>query len=305
MSLMSNQRPPQTAAPTRPRLAWQLARQARVRQWIKNLLVFLPVIAGQQLSFEPLLRSFTAFVAFCCTASAVYVFNDLMDLRADRAHPTKRRRPLAAGALSVRQAVSLMLACLGAGGLLCVGLPVGFAAVVALYLLGNLAYSLRLKRVLALDVVMLAGMYAARITGGGFAAGIPVSEWLLAFAIFFFSGLANLKRFTEVQRAPERRSAGRAYRAEDAAALLALGVTTSLLSILVLALYLHSKEVELIYGHPERLYGAIPVMVWWTARIWLLGNRNEVEEDPVVFAATDKVTWGCVLAIAALGAWAR
>lgn len=270
----------------------------RVHQWAKNILVFVPLLAAHKgLDFGLLVQAALGFVAFSLCASSVYVLNDLLDLDSDRQHPSKRRRPFASGDLPVRVGAGLAPVLLVAGfSVALLFLPLTFAALLATYYAVTLAYSLHLKQVMVLDVLVLAGLYTVRIFGGSLAVGVPTSSWLSTFSMFLFLSLALVKRLSEVRRlrlsSTEAAAPGRGYLASDYEQLASLGVAAGYISVLVLALYITSKEVTVLYGHPERLWLLCPVMLYWVSRVWLLAHRGLVNEDPLVFALRDKVSYG-------------
>lgn len=298
--------PEQAPAPAaaRPGLR-SLLRALRVHQWAKNLLLFVPLVAAHRV-LEPsrVVQALLAFVSFSLCASSVYVVNDLMDLEADRVHPSKRRRPFASGELPVRAGLWLAPLLLGAGAAVALALlPLPFAALLGAYFATTLAYSLYLKQVLMLDVLVLAGLYTVRIFGGSLAVGVPTSSWLFTFSMFLFLSLALVKRLSELRRLRLSQQAAaprRGYRAEDYEQLGSLGVASGWLSVLVLALYITSREVTVLYRHPERLWLLCPLMLYWLGRVWLLAHRGEVDEDPLVFALKDKVSYGVGLLCAAV-----
>lgn len=266
----------------------------RPYQWAKNILVFVPILTAHKLTdSRSLWLGGIAFVSLCFLASGVYLLNDLLDLEADRAHPFKRKRPLASGAMSVPMAATLSLLLLGAGfaiGSLC---HRGFLALAAIYLAGNVAYSLWGKRIVMLDVVILACFYALRLLAGGSATGIGVSDWLLAFAVFFFFGLAMVKRYSELRSlvADEGNVAGRGYTRSDLEQIGTFGVASGMISVLVLVLYVMSPEVRLLYRHPTTLLLLCPLFLYWITRLWFKANRGEVSQDPVIFALTDRTSY--------------
>ncbi|WP_420840415.1 UbiA family prenyltransferase [Archangium primigenium] len=279
-------------AQARPRA---LLKALRVHQWAKNVLVFVPLMAAHKLTQAPLLvQALLAFLAFSLCASSVYVLNDLLDLDADRRHPTKRRRPFAAGDLSLGAGPWLGLGLLGTGVAVALLVPREFLALLGTYYAITLAYSFYLKQVVMMDVLVLAGLYTVRIFGGALAVGVPTSSWLLTFSMFLFLSLALVKRLSEVRRlrlANETAAPGRGYMASDYEQLSSLGVASGYLAVLVLALYITSKEVTVLYHHPERLWLLCPLMMYWVGRVWLLAHRGEVNEDPLVFALRDKVSY--------------
>ncbi|WNG50842.1 UbiA family prenyltransferase [Archangium minus] len=282
------------SAPTRS-LPRTLLKALRVHQWAKNVLVFVPLLAAHKaLNASLLLQALLGFISFSLCASSVYVLNDLLDLDSDRKHPTKRKRPFAAGDLSVRAGLWLAPVLLGAGAAVALLLPREFLALLGTYYGITLAYSLYLKQVLMLDVLVLAGLYTVRIFGGSLAVGVPTSSWLFTFSMFLFLSLALVKRLSEVRRlrlTNESAAPGRGYVAGDYEQLAMLGVSSGYLSVLVLALYITSKEVTALYLHPERLWLLCPVMMYWVGRVWLLAHRGQVNEDPLVFALKDKVSY--------------
>nr|AYM52654.1 transmembrane protein [Aggregicoccus edonensis] len=274
----------------------KLVKALRVHQWAKNVLVFVPLMAAHKgFQLHLLWHTLLGFVAFSLCASSVYVLNDLLDLDSDRRHPTKRKRPFAAGDLSVRTGALLAPVLLAAGAALAVWLlPLPFVALLATYYAITLAYSLHLKQVMVLDVLVLAGLYTVRIFGGSLAVGVPTSSWLLTFSMFLFLSLALVKRLSEMRRlrlSNEAAAPGRGYLASDYELLASLGVASGYMSVLVLALYITSKEVTALYGSPERLWLLCPVMLYWVSRVWLLAHRGQVNEDPLVFALRDKVSY--------------
>ena len=280
-----------------------VVRALRPHQWAKNVLVALPLLLAHRAT-EPGLLAGTvlAFVALCLCASGTYVVNDLTDRDRDRRHPTKRTRPFASGALSPAFGAGLAGVLVAAAFSVSVALPPAFAFALAAYVLVTLAYSVHLKGEPILDVMVLAGLYALRVVAGGAAAGVPLSEWLLAFSLFFFLGLALLKRYVELRQmetgaAPADN--GRGYLAADASLVRAAGPATGLFSVLVLALYVTSPEVRVLYSHPELLWAAIPAFLYWTLRMWLLAHRGEMPDDPVLFAVRDRVSYAVVAIVTA------
>ncbi len=270
----------------------------RVHHWVKNLLVFVPLVMSHQLG-DPrrLAAACAAFAAFCLCVSACYLLNDLIDLEADRAHPHKRRRPIAAGRLSIPAALAASAALLVSGtGLSLVFLPPLFTAEVLAYAAASTVYSLVIKRLPILDVMFLAGFYAYRVFAGGTAVGVPISPWLLAFSMFFFLSLAFLKRFTDLRDA-DGRGAGdprpdrRAYAVSDLDLFRSLGVAAGYVSVLVLALYVRSDDVTGLYPRAAVLWLVCPCLLYWLTRAWLVAHRGRMHHDPIVFAFTDPASY--------------
>lgn len=269
-----------------------LLRAMRPHQWLKNLLVFVPLLAGHRAAdMQLLVAAMLAFLAFGLCASSVYVLNDLLDLPSDRRHPSKRYRPFAAGEVPiVWGAVSVPLSFLASLAISLAALPLSFAGVLGAYFAVTLAYSVWLKQQALMDVLVLAGLYTARIIAGGAAVGIAPSFWLLAFSVFLFLSLAVVKRYAELStmvRNGEARASGRGYFVSDLQLLQSLGVAAGYLSVLVLALYINSPESRNLYRHAELIWLLCPLLLFWVSRVWLKTHRGEMHEDPVVFALKD------------------
>lgn len=275
----------------------------RLHQWLKNLLVFLPLFASHRvLETATALNCALAFLAFGLCASGVYVLNDLFDLDSDRRHPRKRLRPFAAGTLPLLHglvaAPLLTLAGLG----LALYVSAAFAGVLLIYYALTLAYSLRLKRIEMLDVIVLAALYTVRIIGGAVVIGGGLSFWLLAFSMFLFLSLAMLKRYTELLSARDSGkmgASGRGYSVEDIALIQSLGGASGYMSVLVLALYINSTASEVLYTRPQVLWMLCPLLLYWISRVWLVAHRGGMHDDPVVFAIVDRVS-RVVIALCAL-----
>ncbi len=278
----------------RPALRQHL-RALRMHQWAKNLLVFLPLIAGHGI-LDPAaaLATLAAFIAFCTAASSAYIVNDLLDLPGDRDHPRKRFRPFAAGLLSPARglvlATTLMVGAFAIGALL----PWRFVLVLGSYVALTLAYSLVLKRRLLIDIIVLGGLYTIRVFGGVAAMQQPQSPWLLMFSLFLFLSLAAVKRCSElVARREAGKSAplGRGYRLVDLQVLFPLAAASGYAAVLVVTLYLSSPEVVELYSHPSRMWLICPLLLYWISRVLVIAGRNELHDDPVIFALTDRTSW--------------
>ena len=266
----------------------------RPHQWLKNALVFVPLLAAHLVLVpDAVLRAVVAFVAFSLCASGAYVLNDLLDLDADRRHPRKRLRPFAAGTLALGRGLIatplLILAAFACAATLSgqfMWVLLGYAAI-------TLAYSLFLKRIAILDVVTLATLYTLRIIAGAVAIPVEASFWLLAFSMFLFLSLAMVKRYIEVHRVDandEGKVAGRGYRGADLGLIQSLGTSSGYLSVLVLAFYINSTASTALYRHHEFLWVLAPLLLYWISRVWLIAQRGDMHDDPVVFALTDRVS---------------
>jgi len=268
----------------------------RPHQWVKNLLVFVPVVLDHKL-FDPptMARATIAFIAFCCAASSAYILNDIADVEADRQHPTKRYRPFAAGTLSPTFGIVLAPVLLAMGFVLSWRvLPSSFLELLAIYVVLTGAYSLYLKRVAVLDVLLLAGLYTLRVLAGIAGADVRFSTWLLAFSTFLFLSLAFLKRYTEVNAmdgAPTEQVRRRGYLRADREWLGSMGAASGYLSVLVLALYINSEQVMALYRQPLALWLICPLLLFWIGRMWLLAHRGRVHDDPIVATVRDPASY--------------
>lgn len=273
-----------------------LLRAIRPQQWLKNILVFLPLLAAHQLELMTLGQAALAFVAYSLVASSVYLLNDLLDLESDRAHPRKRARPFASGALPLSWGTALAPGLLLAGALVSLGLGPEFLAVMALYYIATTLYSFVLKRRLVVDICALASLYTLRIIAGGVATGIPLSVWLLAFSMFFFFSLAAVKRQAELVSnvaEGEHKAHGRGYMTSDLPLVANMAVASGYVSVLVMALYLNSPAVQILYTWTAPLWGICLVLLYWISRMVMLAHRGRMHDDPVVFAAQDRVSIVC------------
>jgi 4-hydroxybenzoate polyprenyltransferase/phosphoserine phosphatase len=277
-------------------------RAMRGHHWAKNLLLFLPLLLAHRFEMGALLRTLLGFVLLGICASSLYILNDLLDLHSDRAHPWKSARPFAAGETSIPAglAVSLLLvtSALVAGFLF----DVKFGFVLACYAVLTMWYSLQLKRVVLLDVFTLAGFYVMRVWAGSLSAGVPLSEWFLAFALFFFLSLAMAKRYSELLHANhlvQSGNSGRGYRECDRELLSNLGIGSSFAAAVILALYVQSREVLALYRRPEPLLLLCVVILYWLSKMWLKAHRGELHEDPVTLALSDRESYAvaCVTLI--------
>lgn len=272
------------------------AKALRLHQWLKNLLIFVPLLASHQF-LQPglLLNGLLAFVFFGICASSVYMLNDLLDLADDRQHPSKCQRPFASGQLSIQAGLLAfpVLLTVAFAGALCV-LPASFVLAMAVYYAMTLLYSFFLKRLMALDVIMLALLYTSRIVAGTFAFGVKLTFWMLAFSMFMFLSLALVKRYAELRTArlngKTEKSLGRGYYPDDLAMISSMGTASGYLAVMVLALYIQDQSTVELYHHPHIIWLACPLLLFWVTRTWLLTHRGEMHDDPVVFAIKDRVS---------------
>ena len=287
-----------------PLKAWLKA--IRLHQWAKNTLLFVPLLLAHTLAPGLVAGVVLAFLSFGLCASATYIINDLLDLEADRQHPRKRRRPFAAGDLSVLSGVVVVALFFAASFVLALLVPTvvarlspDFALVkplhfllwLGIYLVTTLAYSLRLKRSVLVDVIALSGLYTIRIVAGSAATGVAVSTWLGGFSIFFFLSLAFVKRFAELENLRERggvTAGGRGYHVTDIEQLRSFGTASGYASVVVLTLYISNLDAAQLYRHTHRLWLLVPALLLWISRLWLVASRGLLNEDPVVYAITDR-----------------
>ncbi len=282
-------------------------RALRPHQWLKNVLVFLPILAGHHLDLPTVLKAVLAFAAYSVIASSVYVMNDLFDLNADRAHPRKCKRPFASGAVPLSHGMVMAATLLFAGAVLALLVGPPFFLVVCIYFALTTAYSLHLKRQIILDICVLASLYTMRIVAGGVATGVPLSVWMLAFSIFFFLSLAAVKRQAELVDSLERgtlKARGRGYHVDDLPIITMIAIASGYVSAMVLVLYVNSPEVSDLYETPSMLWGIGAVLLFWISRTVMVTSRGEMHDDPVVYAARDRLSQVCLaicLGFAALG----
>jgi 4-hydroxybenzoate polyprenyltransferase len=276
-------------------------RSIRLLHWTKNLLVLLPVVLAHSLRWPAWRDSVAGFLLFGGCASGLYILNDLLDLHSDRLHPSKSKRPFAAGEFSLRAGLVQSTLLTGSSLLAAVFVDPRFAATLLAYAILTVAYSWKLKKIPLLDIFVLSSFYTIRIWSGGIISGTPVSDWLMAFSLFFFLSLAMAKRHSELQRAGklvEEGASGRGYVMKDRELLAMLGIASSFAAVVILCLYARSPEVSILYGSPTQLLWLCPVVLYWLSRVWLLSGRGELDHDPVLFAVRDRTSW--VLAAVAI-----
>lgn len=285
-------------APSRKRGAWlrPLVKAMRPHQWAKNVLVLVPLAAAHRLS-DPasVMNGLLGVIAFCLCASSVYVLNDLLDLEADRAHPRKSKRPFAAGDLSIQAGLRLAAGLFISALVLTLFLPWKFQLVIATYYALTAAYSFALKGIMVVDAVALAGLYTLRVIAGATAVTVALSFWLLLFSVFLFLSLAFVKRYAELdalRRQLKLKALGRGYTVEDLPVLQSLGTAAGYLSVLVLALYINSPDIQALYHRPKAVWLLCVLMLYWVSRVWMTTHRGMMHDDPVVFALRDRVSLG-------------
>jgi 4-hydroxybenzoate polyprenyltransferase len=284
------------------KLLFDALRAMRPHQWVKNILIFAPLILSFQfLNIESITEAVLAFMAFSLTASGLYIVNDLLDIEADRAHPTKRNRPFASGRLSKNWGIGQSIIVLILAFTIAIYLNPKFLAVLFIYAILSASYSFKLKQVVLLDVSFLAVLYTLRIIAGTFAVSVELSYWLVVFSIFIFTSLAMVKRVSELYNLKlqgKEEVGGRGYTVYDYEIMSAMGAAGGFVSVLVLALYIHDPVTVERYSHPEWLWIVVPSILYWIGRVWIMAHRGQMNEDPVVFAVRDKVSYLILLFIA-------
>lgn len=284
--------------------AWLKA--LRAYQWVKNSLLFVPLLFAHRLTEVPLLQATAfAFVAFCLCASSVYILNDLWDLPSDRKHPRKSLRPFASAAIPISHGVFAAMLLLATSFVIAFAIGKLFALALFVYYAVTVLYSFWLKRISLVDVMSLSGLYTMRILAGCAAVMIAPSFWLLAFSVFLFLSLAVAKRYAELEmmvKQGRNSAAGRAYESVDLPILLTLGIASGYCSVLVLALYINSDQSPRLYTHPQLLWLICPLLMYWISRVWVLSNRGKMHDDPIIFALKDRISLvvGAAVAVCAV-----
>jgi len=277
----------------RPRRLPTVLRLLRPHQWLKNVLIFVPLFTAHRLGDGgTLLHAMLAFAAFCAAASGAYVLNDLMDLSSDRAHATKKSRPLASGDLSLGLGLLLFPLLLAVSAVLSLWLPAPARLLLAGYVIITLLYTFVFKKILFFDAVVLAGLYAIRLVMGHLATGIPLSRWLIAFALCMFLSLALLKRFCELRDRSGGHAPGRGYHVDHLQIIGIAGILSGCLASGVMGLYAGSEHVKTLYVTPAYIYLLCPLFLLWILRMWRLGYKGDMHEDPVLFTSHDLFSVG-------------
>lgn len=273
--------------------ATALFRAMRPHQWAKNLLLLVPLLLSHAISSHLLITGLLAFCCFSLVASGTYIINDLLDIETDRHHPQKRRRPFAAGDLSPVAGVIVTVLFLLVAFALTRALPQEFGAWLLLYAAATLMYSTYLKRIPIVDVLVLSGLYTLRLLAGSAATNSHISHWLGSFSVFLFFSLAIAKRFTELENLRANNSVpknGRGYLLADVEQLRVFGTSSAFAAVVIFANYISGKDVVALYHNPTLLWLIVPFMILWLCRVWLLASRGKLQEDPVVFAITDRMS---------------
>jgi len=272
-----------------------IAKQLRIHQWSKNILVFVPAIAGHSLFEEGIFfEIFLAFCTFCLISSGIYIINDIHDIDSDRKHPINKDRPITSGQLPVNLALFISMIMFIIGAMLTLGLGFLFSIVISSYILLNIIYTCYIKQVIILDLILLMTFYTIRLLAGYVSLAVLPSPWLLSFSIFLFFSLGLLKRYIEIILLQEKNVvtiSGRGYSLKDSNILMTMGVSSSIIAGLVLLLYTGSENVTVLYNRPIILIALVPIYLYWITWMWLMAERGKMESDPVIFAVKNKSTY--------------
>lgn len=283
-------------------------KQIRVHQWVKNVLLFLPLLMAHKFAINETLQSTVlAFIAMSFIASFVYVLNDLLDIESDRQHPRKCFRPIASGSLSIKVAFAIVPLLFIFGLAITLLLPFKCQMTLLLYFIITTAYSFKLKSIYIVDIIILSSLYTLRLIVGAFASDVYISPWLLEFSIFIFLSLATVKRYTELKLMKDNNrteTKGRGYIVSDLSLLRSIGPASGYISVLILTLYLNSKEVVQLYNRPEFLWPVSICVLFWITRVWFMAHRGKMYDDPIVFTAKDKISYliALIIVLLAVGA---
>ena len=272
----------------------------RPHQWVKNILVFVPMLMSHNFNINNFILSTKAFIIFSLVASSIYVVNDIVDIKSDQKHPYKKNRPLAAGLININQCKYIILTLLLFSIFFLIDINNNFLILIVSYFVISNLYTFFFKKYAIIDLLILSSLYTIRIIGGGFITDISVSIWLLSFSIFFFLSLAAIKRQVEIinfKKNKKSKITGRGYIVSDQKIINMISICSGYMSILVLVLYINSPQVISLYSSPNILWGMCLIMLFWISRIILMSSRRKIEDDPIVYAIKDKISYICLLLI--------
>ena len=272
----------------------------RPHQWVKNILVFVPMIMAHQLNIENFVLSLKAFIIFSLVASSIYVINDIVDINSDKKHPFKKLRPLAAGLITLNQCKLLVLILLFISSLLLLTTNIKFFFTIVTYFLISNLYTFIIKKYAFIDLLILSVLYTLRIVAGGLIVDIFASTWLISFSIFFFLSLASIKRQIEILNLKKfdiEEIYGRGYSLKDEKIIKKISILFGLISIIILVMYINSSKVYELYSSPNFLWGMCLIMTFWILRIIIVTDIGIIKDDPVVYAINDKISYLCLFLI--------
>ena len=279
---------------------FQVLKILRPYQWSKNLLVFLPIFLAQSFNLNNFQVGLICFVVFSLTASIIYILNDIADLKYDKKHRYKKFRPLASGLINLKECWLLIYVLLVIDLLFIKILNINFYILIFIYFVISNLYTLLLKKIIIIDIIILGALYTFRIIGGGLALNIPISIWLISFSFFFFFSMASLKRLMEIIDGPKSLNfqiPGRGYLKQDQYFISIISSVAGMLSVLILILYINSGDVQNLYSSSNFLWGICIVLIYWILRINILTLRHQIKIDPILFALKDGISYLCLLII--------
>ena len=272
----------------------------RPYQWVKNILVFIPMLMSHQLTMNNFIFSIKAFIIFSLVASSIYIINDISDVKSDKEHPYKKDRPIPAGLINIHQCKKIIFYLLFLSTLFLFTTNLNFLLLIISYFVVSNLYTFFLKKYIFVDLAILSILYTLRIIGGGLITNISVSIWLLSFSIFFFISLASVKRQIELlnfKKLGKTKISGRGYALKDENIVNAISVISGVVSILVLIFYINSPQVIKLYSSPIILWGICIIMIFWISRIILISKKGEIKDDPIIYAINDKTSYLCLFFI--------
>ncbi|MDE1187843.1 MAG: UbiA family prenyltransferase [Pantoea sp.] len=278
----------------RKRVVPALIKAMRPHQYAKNGLIFVPLLTAHQFTLGAFVDALLAFIAFSICASGVYLLNDLLDIQADRAHPSKRKRPFASGQLPIMTGMAFIPILTISAFVIAWFVSLNFFLTLLVYYLLTNAYSFSIKKRMVIDVVTLASLYTLRVFAGAAAIDVEISDWLFTFSLLIFTALALLKRYIELSMRLDNQlndPHNRNYKITDLPVIIALAAAAGMNSVMVIALYVSSDNVSALYRHPHVLWGLCPLFLYWIARSIMLAHRRLMDEDPIAFALKDNRSW--------------
>ncbi|MGI6681309.1 MAG: UbiA family prenyltransferase [Bdellovibrionota bacterium] len=267
----------------------------RTYQWVKNLLIFIPLILSHKfLNIDLVLKAIVAFFSFSFLASSVYIINDIFDINADRMHPSKKHRAIASGDIPISLGLKTVIFLIPFSIVISLSLGKEFLLILTLYFITTTLYSIFFKKIVLVDILILSLLYTVRILAGGVALNIALSPWLAMFSLFMFFSLACAKRYAElyaVKNNLQHKIMGRGYQASDLEQIQIFGSSSGYIAVLIFALYIQSDVSVRLYKTPSFLWGLCPLMLYWISRVWLISHRGQMEQDPIIFAMKDKASY--------------
>ena len=272
----------------------------RPYQWVKNILIFIPMLMSHQLTIDNFILSIKAFIIFSLIASSIYVINDIADLESDKKHPYKKHRPLAAGLINLNQCKILIFILLLISSFFLLSTNLNFFFLIISYFIISNLYTFLFKKYIYVDLLILSMLYTLRIIAGGVITDISVSIWLLSFSVFFFISLASVKRQIEImnlKKVNEKKISGRGYSLQNENTINKISIFSGCISILVLIFYINSPQILKLYSSPIFLWGMAFMMFFWITRIIYIAKKGKIKDDPIVYAINDKISYLCLFFI--------